>query len=622
MSRKEHRCAQETNRLINLFGQKRYAEAESLARDMTESFPQYGFGWKALGATRYLLGRTAESLDPIKRAATLLPADAGVHNSLGNILKDLGRLKEAEASYRRALAINPEYAEAHGNLGNILRDRGRLDEAQASYRRALEINPEFASAYSNLGNTLKDLGRLEEAEANCRKALEIKPNFADAYNNLGNTLKDLGRLEEAEANYRRALEINPECAEAHSNLLFSMNYADCHRSRNLEEARKYGRMVARKAVGRIPARQFGTAKPDRLRVGIVSGDLRNHPVCFFLENVLTQIDPARIELIAYPTGYKTDEQTSRIRPCFCAWKPLAGLSDEAAAHLIHADGIHLLLDLSGHTAQNRLPLFAWKPAPVQVSWLGCQTTTGVAEMDYMLGDPYVTPPEEEWQFTETIWRMPEIYCCFSPPHYPLEVGPLPSLSSNYITFGNFNNLTKMNDAVVSLWAKIIQAIPSSRLLLKANQLNTISIREVTRKRFVDYGISPDRILLEGSSPRGKYLEAYNRVDIALDPFPYPGVTTSVEGLWMGVPVISRRGSCYISRVGESIAKNIGMAEWNAADDDDYVAKAVAHTTNLDRLANLRSTLRRQVLASPLFNAPRFARHFETALWEMWDRRRS
>jgi predicted O-linked N-acetylglucosamine transferase (SPINDLY family) len=680
--------ANETNALVNLFGQQRYAEAETLARAMTARFPGDGFAWKVLGAALSLLGRKTEALGPLQNAAALLPGEAGIHNSLGNIFKDLGRLEEAEAScrralaidprfaaahanladilaergrpadaeanYRRALAINPELAGTHNNLGNALKDLGRLEEAQAhyrraltinpelagthnnlgnilteygrlaeaeaSYRRALEIHPDFASAHSNLGSALKELGRLEQAEAHCRKALEIEPDFAQACNNLGNTLKELGRLEQAERWYRRALEINPEFAEAHSNLLFSLNYVRCHRSRNLEEARKFGHMATRKAAGRFCAWRCAQAQPDRLRVGIVSGDLRAHPVCFFLESVLAHLDPARIELIAYPTGYRADEQTDRVRPYFYAWKSLAGLADPAAARLIHADGVQVLLDLAGHTAKNRLPVFAWKPAPVQASWLGCQATTGVEQIDYLLGDPLATPAGEAWQFSETVWRLPEIFCCFTPPRHPLEVGPLPALSSGRLTFGCFNNLTKMNADVVRLWARVLRAIPGSRLFLKAHQLGGESLREATRERFADQGISPDRLLLEGGSPREAYLEAYNRVDIALDPFPYPGVTTSAEGLWMGVPVLTMRGACYTSHAGESLVAGLGLKEWCAADAADYLAKAVAQAANLERLAGLRGGLRRRLLASPLCDAPRFARHLETALLGMWERR--
>ena len=282
--------------------------------------------------------------------------------------------------------------------------------------------------------------------------------------------------------------------------------------------------------------------------------------------------------------------------------------------------MHVLLDLSGHTANNRLPIFAWKPAPVQSSWLGYFATTGVAQIDYLLGDPYVTRAEEASHFTEHIWRLPECYLCFTPPKFALKVEPLPALSAGHITFGSFNNLAKMNDAVVALWARVLQAVSGSRLLLKSAQMNDPNVRETTRQRFAARGIDPDRLRLEGSAPRGELLAAYSQVDIALDPFPYPGGTTSVEGLWMGVPVITRRGDRFLSHVGESIAQNVGLSDWIAADDDDYVDKAVEFTADLEHLTTLRKGLRQKVMASPAFDAPRFARRFEAAMWGMWESR--
>jgi len=489
----------------------------------------------------------------------------------------------------------------------------------ASCRRALEIKPDFAEAHSNLGNVLKDLGQFDDAMVSYHRALKIKPDLAEVHGNLGHALKDIGQLDGAEASYRQALAIKPDYAEAHGGLLLALNYTATHAPAYcLAEARQYGRMVAKKVTARFSAWQC-VAKPERLRVGMVSGDLWSHPVGFFLESMLAQLDNTRIELIAYPTHHKADELTARIRPYFSAWKPLLGLNDEAAARLIHADGVHVLLDLSGHTGHNRLPVFAWKPAPVQVTWLGLPATTGVEEIDYVLGDPYALPPEFESHFTEAVWRMPDSCLCLAVPASPVQVVPLPALAAGYVTFGSFNNLTKMTDAVVAVWARILQSVPNSRLLLKTKQLSDPVVCANTRQRFADCGIAPDRLTLSGTLPsRDDHLAAYNKVDIALDTFPYPGVTTSVEALWMGVPVLSLRGDRFMSRTAESIAHNAGLPDWVAADEDDYVAKAVAFTADLGRLAALRAGLRQQVLASPLFDAPRFARNFDEALWGMWQ----
>lgn len=302
------------------------------------------------------------------------------------------------------------------------------------------------------------------------------------------------------------------------------------------------------------------------------------------------------------------------------WKSIYGQNDEAAANLIYTDGIHVLIDLSGHTANNRLPMFGYKPSPVQASWLGYFATTGLNEMDYLIGDPYVTPPKDDDQFTEKVWRLPKTRWCFTPPNVDIEVSVPPALNNDYVTFGCFNNLTKVNDKVVELWAKVLNAIPNSRLLLKAKQFRDQLARDSTIQRFAAQGINSKRISLERWEDRQKYFEAYNKIDITLDPFPFTGGTTSVESLWMGVPLVTLAGGSLISRQGVGVLMNAGLSDWVADDEEEYVAKAVLFASDLDKLASLRVGLRSQILASPLFDAPRFARNIENALWAMWNQR--
>lgn len=575
------------NSLILYFTQKRYAEGETLAKKLAINFPQNGIIWKTLGAMLSLQGKETEAIEPMQKAAYFLPEDGETHINLGIILLKYGRLNEAEASLKRASDLKPDCADIQNSLGIALKGQGRLTEAEACYRRALEIKPDYAEAQNNLGTTLKDFGRFAEAETGLRRALKIRPDYAEAY----------------------------------SNLLFCLNYNnDISIYEHVEEAGRYGQMVAKKVETRFST-WLCTKHPERLRVGIVSGDMCNHSVGHFLESILSHVDSSKIELIAYSTHYQTDELTERIKPSFSAWRSLVNEKDQDAADLIHKDGIHVLFDLSGHTAHNRLPVFAWKPAPVQVSWLGYSGTTGVAEIDYYLADPFVVPPGEDDHFTEKIWRLPESYLCFSTPDVSVEVGSLPAEAAGRITFGCFNNLSKMNNDVVALWSRLLCAVTGSALFLRTSSLSDITVFKNTINRFAGHGIPADRLILDGTfSSRKDLFEAYNRVDLALDPFPYAGTTTSIEALWMGVPVITRRGRNFISHVGESILHNAGLDDWIAENDDDYVEKAVLHTANLENLATLRTNLRRQVLASPLFDASRFARHFEDALWTMWKNR--
>lgn len=582
--------------------------------------PDYAEAHSNLGVALKELGHLDNAVVSYRQALEIQPNLAKVHSNLGNALKDLGQLDEAVASCLRALEINPDYAEAHNNLGIALKALGQLNNAVASYRRALEIKPDYAEAHNNLGIVQKDLGQLDNAVASYRRALEIKPDYADAHSSLGVALQDLGQLDNALTCYRRALEINPDFHKAHSNLLFLHNYQLAQPAATLlDEARRFGNLAARKARPHIDWSNVPESGKC-LRVGWVSGDLRTHPVGFFVEGVLAALASnfsGRLELTAYPSHFRADALTERIKACCHGWYSAAGLSDENLARRIREDGIDILIDLSGHTAHNRLPLFAWKPAPVQASWLGYFATTGVAAMDYLIADPWTIPEAEEAHFTEKIWRMPETRLCFTPPEVEVTVSPAPSLCNGYVTFGCFNNLTKINEAVVALWAHILRAVPRSRLFLKTKQLQEATVQQRILELFAAQGIDAGRLLLEGHSPRADYLAAYQRVDIALDPFPFPGGTTSVEGLWMGVPVITLEGQSFLSRQGVGILMNAGLPDWIAVDTNDYVAKAIAHASNLPRLATLRSGLRQQVLASPLFDAPRFAKHFEAALRGMW-----
>ena len=614
--------------------------------------PDDAYAYSNLGNLYSSLNRPAEAEASLRRAVAIDANFAEAHCNLGSTLQDLGRLTEAEASYRRALEIRPDLAEAHYNLGNCLKESGHWDTAEASYRRALEIkpdyvqvysnlgimlngigrpaeaeeslrqalrlNPDYAQAHNNLGNVLQDMGGLAEAEASYRRALAIRPDLAETYNNLGNVLQDMGRLDESETSYRQALQLKPDYFKAQSNLLFSLNHSASNSpSCGLAEARLYGLNVSRKVASRFT--EWSCAPhPERLRIGFVSGDFRNHPVGYFLENLLNHLDSGTLELIAYPTDSYVDEFTARIKPRFSAWKPLSGLNDEAAARLIHNDGVHVLIDLSGHTRYNRLPVFGWKPAPVQVSWLGYFATTGVAEMDYIIADPWTLPESEEINFTEKIWRLPETRLCFTPPDIELDISSLPTLMNGYITFGCFNNLTKMNDEVVALWSRVLAAVPGSRLFLKAKQLTELKVREHTIERFAEHGVDAERLILEGPDSRKKYLATYHQIDIALDPFPYTGGTTSVESLWMGVPVLTLAGESFLARQGVGILMNSGLPEWVATDKNDYVRRAALQTADLQRLSVLRGGLRQRLQTSPIMNARGFAIHFESAVRNMWQ----
>ena len=579
--------------------------------------PNYADAYSNLGIALQKQGQLEDAVACYHKAIALKPDYAGAYNNLGIALQKQGQLEDAVACYHKAITLKPDYAEAHYNLANLLQEQEQLAGAVASYHKAITLKPNYAGAYNNLGITLKKQGQLEDAVACYHKALALKPDYADAYNNLGIALQKQGQLEDAVACYHEALALKPDFAEAYSNKLFIYNYMTNQTPEEATaEARRYGVMVDAKAT-RI-ATHPNAADPDRrLNIGLVSGDLREHPVGYFLESVLSCLDRQSVSLTLYPTSHKVDALTLRLQEMDLSWHSLVGLNGEQAAQRIQDDGIDILLDLSGHTAHNRLPMFAQKPSPVQATWLGYFATTGLQAMDYILCDKHVIPAAETGHFVEQPYYLPDSYLCFTPPGEAIAVGPLPALTHGGLTFGCFNNLTKMNETVVLVWAQILRQVPGATLFLKTELLNTDAVRQTTQARFAAQGIDAARLILEGPAPRAELLAAYNRVDIALDPFPYPGGTTSLEALWMGVPVLSRHGDRFVSHLGESILHSMGLPDWIAADHEDYVIRAIKYAAGLPQLAALRATLRPQLLASPLCDAPRFARHLEAAFRDMW-----
>jgi protein O-GlcNAc transferase len=582
--------------------------------------PDFAEATLALGAALEELGQDEPAVASYRRVLEIQPDHAEAQEKLAHILVRLDRFDEASVCFRQILARNPHNPDALNSLGLILNLRGDLQEAAEQYRLAAKLKPDFAAAHGNLGNVLMDMHKFSDAAASYHKVLELDPNSADAYNNLGSAFKDLGDLGKALNSYRKAMSLKPDLAVAHSNLLMVQNYlSEQSPEELLEEARRFGETAARLAPPPELLKN-SPAADRRLRIGIVSADLSAHPVGYFIESILAALAAeaaGQLELHAYSNSSQLDDVTERIKAHLHGWHSVQDHSDAALAQRIRDDCIDILIDLSGHTGGNRLPVFAAKPAPVQISWLGYFATTGVAAIDYLIADPWTLPVSLESHFTERILRLPETRLCFTPPTLDLNTGPLPALANGYVTFGCFNALPKINDVVVALWARVLHAVPGSRLHLMAPQLNEASNRQATQDRFMAHGVEASRLLIQGPVPRAKYLQAYHQVDIGLDPFPYTGGTTTTEALWMGVPVLTLTGNTFLSRQGVGLLINAGLPEWIASDAEDYVRRAVTHAGDLQRLSTLRAGLRPQVLASPLFDAARFARHFETALRGVW-----
>lgn len=603
-----------------------------------------------LGAVLRDLGRMEEAAACYERALAENQENPDIHVNLGAVLRDLGRASEAEARYRKALSLAPDFSLAHFNLGNALRDQGRIEEAVASLERAVALTPNCPSLYSNLGNALRDLGRLEDAVGVYRKALVLEPENAEARVNLGNAFKEMGRLAEAEDSYRKALLVQPDMAQthfnlgtvyqdqcrireaiacyrralalrpdhviAHSNLLMNIQYdPDSTPETLLEESLDW----ERKHLAGIRAADAHPNDPvpeRRIRIGYVSGDFRRHPVGYFLDGVLACHDPERVEVFCYANQSFGDDLTDRLRKNAHHWRDTFGSPDDRVEELIREDSVDILVDLSGHTARNLLPVFGRKPAPVQATWAGYVGTTGLSAMDYLISDDRETPHGTDGWYREKVIRLPDCYVCYTPPDYAPPVTPLPARKNGFVTFGCFNNLAKLNSRVVELWTRLLQEIPDARLLLVTKALGDAPTRERFREPFARSGVE-DRVMLHGMVPHPELLARYGEVDIALDPFPYSGGLTTLESLWMGVPVITLGGDRFAARHSLSHLTAVGLGELIATDRDSYIEIAVSLAGDIPGMESLRLGLRERMASSPLCDCPRFTRSLEEAYRTMW-----
>lgn len=547
-------------------------------------------------------------------------------NSVPELLKiamkhfQLRQFNEADVIYQQIIQLMPKHADALHQLGIIAHHMGKQETAALYIEKAIRTQP-TAIMYYHLGNVFLAQDKYEDAETSFTKAIALNPSIAEAHSNLGDTHLALGKYDAAANNFRHAISLNPSLAAAHHNLLYSLcfhsNYSP---TKYLDEAKRRGQLLTSQAKPYTTWQSTLLTQDKPLRIGFVSGDLRNHPVGYFLESILMHINNQNCQLIAYATHPHEDELTARIKPYFSDWKLIANDNDAVAAQKIHDDGIHILIDLSGYTALTRLPIFAWKPAPIQVSWLGYFASTGLSAIDYFLADAVSVPKDNHAHFSEKIWYLKDTRLCFTPPPSSLAtlIAPLAAQTNGYITFGCFQKLGKITDQMLKVWGVILQKIPQSRLKLKNWQMHCAMTRSTLQERLLAAGISLAQVEIEEGSSRADYFASYNHVDIMLDTFPFPGGTTTCEALWMGVPTLTLAGNTLLERQGMSMLSCLDLHDWIAFDEQEYIDKAVTHAQDIQNLANLRKQLRQRMATSPLTNAANFALNFEGALQEMWQ----
>ncbi|HXV07996.1 MAG TPA: tetratricopeptide repeat protein [Burkholderiales bacterium] len=618
--------------------------ARALEIDARNAHAQY-----MLGALALQDGDTQACMTAVRRAIELAPERAEYHFSLGNVHAAAGRTAEAIDCYRNAVRLSPgaqdwrdelaitlaeagrlaeatqaQYPDAGGagglyDLASMLMERGRLAAAAAAFRESIRLEPGAAASHLMLAVALRDQGMPVEAEAPAREAVALAPDMPEGWFMLGHVLSRQARHEDAVEHYRKAIELAPDYDAAWRCLVFAMNYSERWTPRevfdaHLESARRFPR-TAHVSVGADHLRPG-----HRLRIGYLSGDLRRHPVAYFLEPVLRHHDHGRFEVFCYHTGADEDDLSARLRAHADHWRAVGRLSPDDLDRTLRADRLDLLVELSGHSDGHRLAVVARRVAPVQVSYLGYPNTTGLTAIDYRITDAQADPPgEADALHTERLARLPETFLCYAPPFAGEVAARPPVCSRGRVTFGSFNNFAKLSASNIALWARVLDAVPGATLFIKTGGLQDPGLRRLVLERFRAAGIDSSRLELAAPTDSIEaHMRSYDRVDIALDSFPYHGTTTTMDALWMGVPVVTLRGDRHAARVSASILHTLGLDQMVAASAQDYVQIARRLALDVAGLETLRRTLRQRLQASPLMDGVRFTRHLEEAYLRMWQ----
>ncbi len=635
---------------------RNFSEAATFFEKALEYNPSFAYAANNLGNARRRLGEYESAIHAYEKALDIEPGLAEAWGNLANIMSQIGHRSAAVKLFNRSLAINPDNRDVWNNLGICYSNDGQAEKALSAYNKSLKIDPDFSPALNNKGNLLllwnkaqealecfeasakankyfaeawngcgyaeKLLGRLQEAVRYFKKSIQINPDYAEAWNNLGLTYADQGQLDNALDAFRSALVIKPEYSECHSNLLLYLNYhADIHEKTLYDSHANWAASHQSFPIQKIPSESKNFSHP--IRIGFVSGDLCRHPIGYFLLPVLRNLSLQLFEVTCYSNNFLEDDLTAIIKKHCHQWRNISSMRDQEALKTIQDDSIDILFDLSGHTNRNRLTLFSLRAAPLQISWLGYPHTTGVEAIDYVLSDSICLPDFMHWQFAERVAFLPNSRCCYEAPLYAPAVGDLPAEKNGHVTFASFNNPVKLNKKTIALWSNILERCENSILVLSWKTLDDKSIKARILGLFKEQGIEREKIVLLGGARTHKQVfQDYNDVDIALDTFPFSGGLTSCEALWMGVPVISLAGKKPASRQTAGLLSEINLDNLISFSPSDFCDCAVNLAHNLERLSQLRTSLRSRMLLSTLCDEEQFTVDFEQTISRLFMKRQT
>ena len=585
---------------------KNFDQAKKFLERAIEIKNDYSETHYNLGNVLIELGEIQKAINCFEKTIQITPDNADAHNNLGNLLKELGKIHDAESCYKKAIQINPNYTNAYNNLGTIFQKYKDFQEAIRLYEKTIQLNPNFASPHNNLGLIFQELKEYQKAINSYEKAMQIDPKYVEAYYNLGRLFEKLKEFEKAIRYYQKAIEIQPHHSYANSNLLFHICWSN--NKEYLIIAKKYYEAIQKydeKGLTNIK-----TSNEKILKVGFVSADFKEHSVVFFLLDTFKYLRKKKIKLFAYSNNSYEDDFTKLIKQNVDNWVSIVNKTDKDLINLIRKDNLDILFDLSGHTANNRLTVFKNRCAPVQATWCGWLASTGVKEIDYIIGDKYATPLSDQNKFTEKIYQLKRIWECLSISDLDFKDLVIKKNNEKHVIFGSLVNPAKINETVINVWSKILNQTDNSKLFLKDGFFDIPEVRKKFIKKFEDNKVNKNKLIIEGKSSRAKHMDCYNKIDIVLDTFPASGGTTSFEASYMCVPILTKiNENSFWFRTGESINRNLNMNDWIAKDESDYVQKAVKFSENKNHLINLKIELRNLALKSSLFDSKNYSNDF-------------